>query len=98
MLPERTSCWQINMKFILNNLQAFRHIPSPRWTLGWTWASNEVIWSALGAQAKDQSDCSKLEGNIPHGCNRTLQMVDLLPDVPKNMQFPGCRKGGVLLS
>ncbi|KAL6287703.1 hypothetical protein ACE6H2_012093 [Prunus campanulata] len=80
----------------LNNFQMYRHIMSPGWTLGWTWARREVIWSAVGAQAKEQGDCSRFKGNIPHSCKRNPTFVDLLPGVPYNQQFTNCCKGGVL--
>ncbi|XWS60415.1 hypothetical protein CRYUN_Cryun07bG0034900 [Craigia yunnanensis] len=74
----------------------YRQIMSPGWTLGWTWAKKEVIWSMVGAQAADQGDCSKFKGNIPHSCERSPAIVDLLSGVPKNQQFASCCKGGVL--
>ncbi|PQP98635.1 COBRA-like protein 4 [Prunus yedoensis var. nudiflora] len=80
----------------LNNFQMYRHIMSPGWTLGWTWARREVIWSAVGAQATEQGDCSRFKGNIPHSCKRNPTFVDLLPGVPYNQQFTNCCKVGVL--
>lgn len=71
---------------------------SPGWTLGWTWAKKEVIWSILGAQATDQGDCSKFRFGIPHCCKKNPTIVDLLPGVPKNQMFASCCKGGVLTS
>ncbi|KAK9278585.1 hypothetical protein L1049_028157 [Liquidambar formosana] len=82
----------------MNNYQMYRHIMSPGWTLGWTWAKKEVIWSMVGAQATDQGDCSKFKGNIPHCCKRTPTVVDLLPGVPYNQQIANCCKGGVVSS
>ncbi|XLR48684.1 hypothetical protein S83_033344 [Arachis hypogaea] len=38
----------------LYNFQMFRHIMNPGWTLGWTWAKKEVIWSMIGAQTTEQ--------------------------------------------
>lgn len=80
----------------MNNFQMYRHIMSPGWQLGWTWAKKEVIWSMVGAQATEQGDCSKFKGNIPHCCKRTPTIVDLLPGVPYNQQFQNCCKGGVV--
>ncbi|KAJ6889602.1 COBRA-like protein 4 [Populus alba x Populus x berolinensis] len=68
---------------------------SPGWTLVWTWAKKEVIWSMVGAQATDQGDCSNFKGNIPHCCTRNPTVVDLLPGVPKTQQYSDCCKGGV---
>ncbi|XP_016488242.1 COBRA-like protein 4 [Nicotiana tabacum] len=80
----------------MNNYQMYRPIMSPGWTLGWTWAKNEVIWSMLGAQATDQGDCSKFRTNIPHSCDKNPSIVDLLPNTPFNQQIANCCKGGVL--
>ncbi|XVE72306.1 hypothetical protein DITRI_Ditri11bG0028700 [Diplodiscus trichospermus] len=38
-----------------NNFQMYGHIMSPGWTLGWTWAKREVIWSIVGAQTTEQA-------------------------------------------
>ncbi|GAU47499.1 hypothetical protein TSUD_285290 [Trifolium subterraneum] len=69
---------------------------NPGWTLGWTWAKKEVIWSMVGAQTTEQGDCSKFKGNIPHCCKKVPTVVDLLPGVPYNQQFTNCCKGGVV--
>lgn len=82
----------------MNNFQMYRHIMTPGWTLGWTWAKKEVIWSMVGAQTTEQGDCSKFKGNIPHCCKKNPTIVDLLPGVPYNQQFTNCCKGGVLAS
>lgn len=81
---------------MMNNFQMYRHIMSPGWTLGWTWAKKEVIWSMVGAQTTEQGDCSKFKGNVPHCCKKTPTVVDLLPGVPYNQQFTNCCKGGVV--
>ncbi|KAM7278724.1 hypothetical protein ACFE04_005858 [Oxalis oulophora] len=80
----------------MSNFQMFRHINTPGWTLGWSWAKKEVIWSMVGAQTTEQGDCSKFKGNIPHCCMRSPVVVDLLPGVPYNQQFSNCCKGGVV--
>nr|GMD34075.1 COBRA-like protein 4 [Ipomoea batatas] len=82
----------------MNNFQMYRAIMSPGWTLGWSWAKKEVIWSIVGAQATEQGDCSKFKGNVPHCCKKTPIIVDLLPGVPYNQQFSNCCKGGVVAS
>ncbi|KAG7021562.1 COBRA-like protein 4 [Cucurbita argyrosperma subsp. argyrosperma] len=82
----------------MNNFQMYRHINAPGWTLGWSWAKKEVIWSMVGAQTTEQGDCSKFKGNVPHCCKKTPIVVDLLPGVPYNQQFSNCCKGGVLAS
>lgn len=78
------------------NFQQYRHIQAPGWTLGWTWAKKEVIWSMVGAQATEQGDCSRFKGNIPHCCKKNPDVVDLLPGTPYNQQIANCCKGGVI--
>ncbi|XVF08909.1 hypothetical protein REPUB_Repub07fG0045300 [Reevesia pubescens] len=78
------------------NFQKYRHIQAPGWTLGWTWAKKEIIWSMMGAQTTEQGDCSKYKGNIPHCCKKDPTVVDLLPGTPYNQQIANCCKGGVL--
>ncbi|KAK9996275.1 hypothetical protein SO802_020961 [Lithocarpus litseifolius] len=80
----------------MNNFQMYRGIMNPGWTLGWSWAKKEVIWTMIGAQTTEQGDCSKFKGNVPHCCKRTPTVVDLLPGVPYNQQYTNCCKGGVL--
>ncbi|CAK9204140.1 unnamed protein product [Sphagnum troendelagicum] len=81
----------------LYNWQLYRHIDSPGWVLGWTWAKKEIIWNMVGAQATDQGDCSKVTGGtIPHSCAPSPQIVDLLPGVPYSQQTANCCRGGVL--
>ncbi|XP_039137140.1 COBRA-like protein 1 [Dioscorea cayenensis subsp. rotundata] len=80
------------------NFQQYRHIQTPGWTLGWTWAKKEVIWSMVGAQTTEQGDCSKYKANIPHCCKKDPSVVDLLPGTPYNMQIANCCKGGVINS
>ncbi|KAL3716605.1 hypothetical protein ACJRO7_008221 [Eucalyptus globulus] len=80
------------------NFQQYRHIQSPGWTLGWTWAKKEVIWSMIGSQTTEQGDCSRYKGNTPHCCKKDPTVVDLLPGTPYNQQIANCCKGGVLNS
>lgn len=80
------------------NFQQYRHIQAPGWTLGWTWAKKEVIWSMMGSQTTEQGDCSKYKGNVPHCCKKDPTVVDLLPGTPYNQQIANCCKGGVLNS
>ncbi|XAR71311.1 hypothetical protein NMG60_11028516 [Bertholletia excelsa] len=80
------------------NFQQYRHIQAPGWTLGWTWAKKEVIWSMMGGQATEQGDCSKFKGSIPHCCKKNPTVVDLLPGTPYNQQIANCCKGGVINS
>ncbi|KAL7613906.1 hypothetical protein Lser_V15G07595 [Lactuca serriola] len=80
------------------NFQQYRNISSPGWTLGWTWAKKEVIWSMVGSQTTEQGDCSRYKGAIPHCCMKTPTVVDLLPGTPYNQQIANCCKGGVISS
>ncbi|KAL5818072.1 hypothetical protein ACOSQ3_026450 [Xanthoceras sorbifolium] len=80
------------------NFQQYRHIQAPGWTLGWTWAKKEVIWSMVGGQTTEQGDCSKYKGNVPHCCKKDPTVVDLLPGTPYNQQIANCCKGGVINS
>ncbi|MED6180112.1 hypothetical protein PIB30_007269 [Stylosanthes scabra] len=83
----------------LNNFQQYRHISAPGWSLGWTWAKKEVIWSMMGGQTTEQGDCSKFKASPPpHCCKKDPTVVDLLPGTPYNQQIANCCKGGVLSS
>ncbi|XP_015962623.1 protein COBRA [Arachis duranensis] len=82
----------------MNNFQQYRHIAAPGWSMGWTWAKKEVIWSMMGGQTTEQGDCSKFKGNPPHCCKKDPTVVDLLPGTPYNQQIANCCKGGVLSS
>ncbi|XP_020268864.1 COBRA-like protein 1 isoform X1 [Asparagus officinalis] len=80
------------------NYQQYRHIQAPGWTLGWTWAKKEVIWTMMGGQTTEQGDCSRFKGNTPHCCKKDPTVVDLLPGTPYNQQIANCCKGGVINS
>lgn len=80
------------------NFQKYRHIQAPGWTLGWTWAKKEVIWTMMGGQATEQGDCSRFKANIPHCCMKKPTVVDMLPGTPYNQQIANCCKGGVINS
>ncbi|KAM1009836.1 hypothetical protein ACFX13_046090 [Malus domestica] len=82
----------------LFNFQKYRHIQAPGWLLGWTWAKKEIIWNMVGGETTDQGDCSKFKTTIPHCCDKTPTIVDLLPGTPYNQQYANCCKGGVLSS
>ncbi|KAJ1406519.1 COBRA, plant [Sesbania bispinosa] len=82
----------------MNNFQKYCHIASPGWSLGWTWAKQEVIWNMMGGMTTEQGDCSKFKGNIPHSCKKDPTVVDLLPGTPYNQRVPNCCKGGILSS
>ncbi|KAJ6867017.1 COBRA-like isoform X1 [Populus alba x Populus x berolinensis] len=80
------------------NYQQYRHIEAPGWSLGWTWANNEVIWSMFGGQTTGQGDCSRFKGNIPRCCKKSPTVVDLSPRTPRNQKIANCCKGGLISS
>ncbi|KVH98476.1 Glycosyl-phosphatidyl inositol-anchored, plant, partial [Cynara cardunculus var. scolymus] len=82
----------------MNNYQMYRQITSPGWTLGWTWAKKEIIWSMVGAQADDQGECKEFQSNIPHSCEKNPRIIDMHVGAPYNQQFPNCCKGGIVTS
>ncbi|GMN52468.1 hypothetical protein TIFTF001_021587 [Ficus carica] len=81
----------------IQNFYRYRHIDNPGWSLGWTWAKNEVIWSMRGAFATDMGNCSSFKSQIPHSCKKNPVIVDLMLDQasPDNMT-EGCCRGGTL--
>ena len=100
LFPGLSHVWWSHLQAVVTmyNFQQYRHIQSPGWTLGWTWAKKEVIWSMMGAQTTEQGDCSKFKGNVPHCCKKNPTVVDLLPGTPYNQQIANCCKGGVISS
>jgi len=90
--------WLEQAVVTMYNFQQYRHIQAPGWSLGWTWAKKEVIWSMMGSQTTEQGDCSKFKAGIPHCCKKDPTVVDLLPGTPYNQQIANCCKGGVLNS
>ncbi|KAK8668614.1 hypothetical protein V6N13_106064 [Hibiscus sabdariffa] len=87
------------VKVSILNFQKYRHIEQPGWKLGWDWKGKEAIWNMQGAEATEQGNCSRFKGGqLPHCCERTPSIIDLLPGTPYNMQTSNCCKGGVLSS
>ncbi|GMI88200.1 COBRA-like protein 6 precursor [Hibiscus trionum] len=87
------------VKVSILNFQKYRHIEQPGWRLGWDWTGKEAIWSMQGAEATEQGNCSRFKGGqLPHCCEKTPSIIDLLPGTPYNMQTANCCKGGVLSS
>lgn len=81
------------------NFQLFRQVEEPGWKLGWAWKGDEVIWAMLGAEAKEQGNCTRFKGQQkPHCCEKEPVIIDLMPGTPYNMQTANCCKGGVLTS
>jgi hypothetical protein len=56
-------CVCVQASVTLFNWQQYRHIELPGWILSWTWASKEVIWTMLGAEAMTQGDCSQFHSD-----------------------------------
>ncbi|KAJ0971063.1 hypothetical protein J5N97_019022 [Dioscorea zingiberensis] len=88
------------VRVTMYNNQLYRHIESPGWALGWTWPSkDEAILQMSGAEATKQGNCSRFKRNpLPHSCERSPVIVDLLPGTSYNLQTANCCKGGVLSS
>ena len=83
----------------IQNHQLYRHIERPGWRLSWSWAGEEVIWDARGAEATEQGDCSSVGGGSrPHCCQKRPVLADLPPGTPFNQQVANCCRGGVLSS
>ena len=101
-LPERK--WTIDLLCAqvmasIQNHQLYRHIERPGWRLSWSWAGEEVIWDARGAEATEQGDCSRVGGGSrPHCCQKRPVMADLPPGTPFNQQVANCCRDGVLSS
>ncbi|GAY61147.1 COBRA-like protein 6 [Citrus sinensis] len=88
-----------DLRVSLFNYQLYRHIDQPGWKLNWGWQGDEVIWNMWGAEATEQGNCSKFTGGqLPHCCEKSPVIVDLLPGAPYNQQTANCCKGGVLSS
>lgn len=94
------SCFlQFQLRLTLYNFQLYRHVEPPGWKLNWDWKGDEVIWGMWGAEATEQGDCSAFKGGqLPHCCEKSPVIVDLLPGAPYNIQSQNCCKGGVLSS
>lgn len=89
----------MQLRVSLFNYQLYRHIDQPGWKLNWGWQGHEVIWNMWGAEATEQGNCSKFTGGqLPHCCEKSPVIVDLLPGAPYNQQTANCCKGGVLSS
>lgn len=91
-------CSSMQAIVTMYNWQLYRHIQAPGWIMGWTWAKKEVIWNLIGSETREQGDCSKFKGTLPHCCKRNPEVIDLLPGVPYNQQTANCCRGGVLSS
>ncbi|BAT86742.1 hypothetical protein VIGAN_05004900 [Vigna angularis var. angularis] len=89
----------VDVRVSIYNFQLFRHVEEPGWRLGWAWKGDEVIWSMLGAEAKEQGNCTRFRGQQkPHCCKKEPVIIDLMPGTPYNMQTANCCKAGILTS
>ncbi|KAK7351911.1 hypothetical protein VNO77_11676 [Canavalia gladiata] len=80
----------------LQNYYQYRHVDKPGWSLGWTWANKEVIWSMSGGLATDRGNCSSYSGSdMPHSCKKDPIIVGLSSDVSQN-RSEQCCQGGTL--
>ncbi|GKC73193.1 COBRA-like protein [Tanacetum coccineum] len=50
--------------------QQYRRVLPLEWTLSWTYAEKEVMWSMMGAQTTEQGDCSRYKSARPHCCKK----------------------------
>ncbi|OVA04910.1 COBRA [Macleaya cordata] len=81
----------------IQNYYQYRHVEKPGWTLGWTWARNEIIWSMAGAFATQQGNCSSFKDQmIPHSCKKDPVIADLMPDAKAENRSENCCNGGLL--
>ncbi|PQP98632.1 COBRA-like protein 1 [Prunus yedoensis var. nudiflora] len=92
------AAYQVLQALLLpSNFQKYRHIQAPGWSLGWTWAKNELY----GTWWEDKPQSKGIVQNLkqqPHCCKKNPTVVDLLPGTPYNQQITNCCKGGVLTS
>ncbi|XP_037491719.1 COBRA-like protein 6 [Jatropha curcas] len=73
-----------DLKVSIFNYQLYRHVESPGWKLGWDWKGHEVIWGMWGAEATEQGNCTRFKGTtLPHCCEKSPVIVDLLPHCAK---------------
>ncbi|KAF9619193.1 hypothetical protein IFM89_005747 [Coptis chinensis] len=87
----------LQARVTIQNYYQYRHVDKPGWQLGWTWASNEIIWSMNGAFATRQGNCSSFkEDPIPHSCQRNPVIADLTPEAPGESQSENCCHDGLL--
>ncbi|XP_077246053.1 COBRA-like protein 1 [Tasmannia lanceolata] len=80
----------------IQNYYKYRHVEKPGWQLGWSWTSNEVIWSMTGALATQQGNCSAFKFQIPYSCKKDPVIVDLMPEALAENRSENCCKDGLL--
>ncbi|KAL9688591.1 hypothetical protein QQ045_033014 [Rhodiola kirilowii] len=82
----------------IRNYYQYLHMDEPGWSLGWTWADSEVIWSMTGAFATLLGNCSpEFKFRVPHSCRKDPVIRDLMPDASQHGNtVEGCCRGGVL--
>ncbi|XP_010941037.2 COBRA-like protein 1 [Elaeis guineensis] len=80
----------------IQNYYQYRHVEIPGWSLGWTWAEQEVIESMAGALATQQGDCSRYKYRTLHCCKRDPVIIDLTPDAAPENRTANCCHSGIL--
>ncbi|ERN13532.1 hypothetical protein AMTR_s00041p00228050 [Amborella trichopoda] len=83
-------------KVTIENYYQYRHVEKPGWKLGFDWAENEVIWSMTGALATQSGNCSAFKYRVPHCCQRSPEIIDLMPDAARINRSENCCRNGVL--
>ncbi|KAK8629758.1 hypothetical protein V6N13_078587 [Hibiscus sabdariffa] len=81
----------------IQNYYQYRHVDPSGWTLGWTWANDEVILSMSGAFATKQGNCSSFKSpTVPYSCEKSPAVADLMPDALPETRTDDCCHGGLL--
>ncbi|XP_031379945.1 protein COBRA-like isoform X2 [Punica granatum] len=80
----------------VQNYYQYRLVDKPGWTIGWTWANAEVIWSMYGAFATQQGNCSNHMFQVPHSCKKDPVILDLTPEAAPENRTEGCCQSGLL--
>lgn len=88
----------LQARVTIQNYYQFRQVEMPGWSLGWSWAQEEIIWSMAGAFATQQGNCSTFKSRIPHSCKRDPIIIDLTPDAAPENRTAHCCRNGVLSS
>jgi hypothetical protein len=85
----------VQARVTIQNYYQYRHVDKPGWTLGWTWAKDEVIWSMSGAFATQQGNCSAFKTQA-HSCVKDPVILDLMPEALPENRSEDCCRGGLL--
>ncbi|XP_031379946.1 protein COBRA-like isoform X3 [Punica granatum] len=88
--------WIRMARVTVQNYYQYRLVDKPGWTIGWTWANAEVIWSMYGAFATQQGNCSNHMFQVPHSCKKDPVILDLTPEAAPENRTEGCCQSGLL--